>query len=61
VRDFQSLANKDDESLAKYKALELEIEHLLRVVVSQDIKSIVQNNSVVDTSNLQTELKCTKE
>ncbi|GJT70166.1 hypothetical protein Tco_1029452 [Tanacetum coccineum] len=33
VRDFQSLANKDDESLAKYKALELEIERLLRVVI----------------------------
>ncbi|GJX54144.1 hypothetical protein Tco_0282513 [Tanacetum coccineum] len=29
---------------------------LLRAVVSQDIMSIVQSNSVVDTSNLQTEL-----
>ncbi|GJW38444.1 retrovirus-related pol polyprotein from transposon TNT 1-94 [Tanacetum coccineum] len=38
------------------KALELEIERLLREVVSQDIMSIVQNNSVVDASNLQTEL-----
>ncbi|GJZ75379.1 hypothetical protein Tco_0639844 [Tanacetum coccineum] len=46
-----------DESLAKHKALELEIERLLRAVVSQDIMSIVQNNSVVDTSNLQTELE----
>ncbi|GKA37648.1 retrovirus-related pol polyprotein from transposon TNT 1-94 [Tanacetum coccineum] len=36
---------KADESLAKYKALELEIEHLLRAVVSQDIMSIVQNPS----------------
>ncbi|GKC60901.1 hypothetical protein Tco_1088499, partial [Tanacetum coccineum] len=57
VRDFQSLAKEADESLAKHKALELEIESLLRVVVSQDIMSIVQNNSVVDTSNLQTELE----
>ncbi|GJT25968.1 hypothetical protein Tco_0895905 [Tanacetum coccineum] len=50
-----------DESLAKHKALELEIERLLRAIVSQDIMSIVQSNSVVDTSNLQTELKRTKE
>ncbi|GKE80771.1 hypothetical protein Tco_1550771, partial [Tanacetum coccineum] len=61
VRDFQSLANEADESIAKPKALELEIERLLRAVVSQDIMSIVQNNSVVDTSNLQTELEPTKE
>ncbi|GJX59038.1 hypothetical protein Tco_0290428 [Tanacetum coccineum] len=61
VRDFQSPANEADESLAKHKALELEIERLLRAVVSQDIMSIVQNNSVVDTSNLQTELERTKE
>ncbi|GJQ99582.1 putative ribonuclease H-like domain-containing protein [Tanacetum coccineum] len=45
-----------DDSLAKHKALELEIERLLRAVVSQDIMSIVQNPSVVDTLNLQTEL-----
>ncbi|GJT52543.1 retrovirus-related pol polyprotein from transposon TNT 1-94 [Tanacetum coccineum] len=50
-----------DESLAKHKALELEIEHLLRTIVNQDILSIVQSNSVIDTSNLQTELDCTKE
>ncbi|GJW12456.1 hypothetical protein Tco_1578283 [Tanacetum coccineum] len=43
------------------KALELEIKRLLKAVVSQDIMSIVQNNSVQDTSNLQTELECTKE
>ncbi|GJX88526.1 retrovirus-related pol polyprotein from transposon TNT 1-94 [Tanacetum coccineum] len=61
VRDFKSLAKEVDESLAKHKALELEIECLLRAVVSQDIMSIVQNNSVVDTSNLQTELERTKE
>nr|GEY48714.1 retrovirus-related Pol polyprotein from transposon TNT 1-94 [Tanacetum cinerariifolium] len=34
VGDFKSLAKEADESLAKYKALELEIESLLRAVVS---------------------------
>ncbi|GKA41507.1 hypothetical protein Tco_0734167 [Tanacetum coccineum] len=61
VRDFKSLAKEVNESLAKHKALEFEIERLLRVVVSQDIMSIVQSNSVVDTINLQTELDRTKE
>nr|GEX28930.1 retrovirus-related Pol polyprotein from transposon TNT 1-94 [Tanacetum cinerariifolium] len=61
VGDFKSLAKEADESLAKQKALELEIERLLRAVVSQDIMTIVQNASVVDTSNLQTELERTKE
>ncbi|GJW32502.1 hypothetical protein Tco_0052534 [Tanacetum coccineum] len=42
-------------------SLEYEIECLLRVVVSQDIMSIVQSDSAVDTSNLQTELERTKE
>ncbi|GJS04592.1 retrovirus-related pol polyprotein from transposon TNT 1-94 [Tanacetum coccineum] len=60
VRDFQSLAKEADESLTKHKSLEWEIERLLRAVVSQDIMSIVQNNSVVDTSNLQTELELQK-
>nr|GEX11825.1 copia protein [Tanacetum cinerariifolium] len=46
---------------AKHKALELEIEHLLRAVVSHDIMSVMQNNSVGETSNLQTELERTKE
>ncbi|GKA05388.1 hypothetical protein Tco_0684508 [Tanacetum coccineum] len=57
VRDFKSLAKEADESIAKQKALELEIERLLRAVVSQDIMSIVQNPSVVDSSNLQTKLE----
>nr|GEX54396.1 ribonuclease H-like domain-containing protein [Tanacetum cinerariifolium] len=57
VRDFKSLAKEADESLAKHKALELEIKRLLRAVVSQDIMSVMQNNSVVDSSNLQTELE----
>nr|GEZ26210.1 retrovirus-related Pol polyprotein from transposon TNT 1-94 [Tanacetum cinerariifolium] len=39
------------------KALELEIKRLLKAVVSQDIMIIVQNESVVDTSDLQTELE----
>nr|GEU82286.1 integrase, catalytic region, zinc finger, CCHC-type, peptidase aspartic, catalytic [Tanacetum cinerariifolium] len=59
VGDFKSLAKEADESLAKHKELELEIERLLRAVVSQDIMSIVQKTSVVDTSNLQTELEHT--
>nr|GEU43223.1 hypothetical protein [Tanacetum cinerariifolium] len=61
VGDFKSLAKEADESLAKHKALELEIERLLRAVVSQDIMYVVQNNSVNETSNLQTELERTKE
>nr|GEU61248.1 hypothetical protein [Tanacetum cinerariifolium] len=58
---FKSLEKEADESLAKHKALELEIERLLRAVVSQEIISVVQNNSVGVTSNLQTELERTKE
>nr|GEX54550.1 hypothetical protein [Tanacetum cinerariifolium] len=61
VGDFKSLAKEADDSLAKHKALELEIEHLLRAVVSQDIMSVVQKASVVPTSNLQTELERMKE
>nr|GFA31753.1 integrase, catalytic region, zinc finger, CCHC-type, peptidase aspartic, catalytic [Tanacetum cinerariifolium] len=57
VGDIKSLANEADASLAKHKALELEIERLLKAVVSLDIIIIVQNESVVDTSNLQTELE----
>ncbi|GKC65187.1 hypothetical protein Tco_1097785 [Tanacetum coccineum] len=52
VRDFKSLANKADESIAKHKALEFKIERLLRVVFSQDTMSIVQNPTVVETSDL---------
>nr|GFA16238.1 hypothetical protein [Tanacetum cinerariifolium] len=61
VGDFRSLAKEADESLAKHKALELEIERLLKAVVSQDIMSVVQNNYVGKTSNLLTELERTKE
>nr|GEV95063.1 hypothetical protein [Tanacetum cinerariifolium] len=35
VQDFKSLAKKADESLAKHKALELEIERLLRAVIER--------------------------
>ncbi|GJT23725.1 hypothetical protein Tco_0893662 [Tanacetum coccineum] len=59
--ETKSLAKEVDESLAKHKVLEYEIERLLRAIFSQDIMSIVQNNSVVDTSNLQIELDRTKE
>nr|GFA21642.1 hypothetical protein [Tanacetum cinerariifolium] len=61
VGDFKSLAKEADDSLAKHKALELEIEHLLKAVVGQDIMIFVQNESVVDTSDLQTELERMKE
>nr|GEZ34455.1 hypothetical protein [Tanacetum cinerariifolium] len=61
VGDFKSFANEADASLAKHKALEFEIERLLKAVVSQDIMIIVQTKSVVDTSDLQTELERTKE
>nr|GEY93524.1 hypothetical protein [Tanacetum cinerariifolium] len=52
VGDFKSLAKEHNDCLAKHKALELEIECLLRAVVSHDIMSVVQNNSVGETSNL---------
>nr|GFC74076.1 hypothetical protein [Tanacetum cinerariifolium] len=57
VGDFRSLPKEADSSLAKHKLLELEIKRLLKAVVSQDIISVVQNASVVDTSDLQTELE----
>nr|GEW40408.1 ribonuclease H-like domain-containing protein [Tanacetum cinerariifolium] len=61
VGDFKSLAKEAHESLAKHKALELEIEHLLRAVFNQDIMPVMQKTSVVDTSNLQTELESYKD
>nr|GFC97386.1 hypothetical protein [Tanacetum cinerariifolium] len=61
VGDFKYLAKEADASFAKHKILEMDIERLLKAVVSQDIISVVQNASVVDTSDLQTELECTKE
>ncbi|GJW66659.1 hypothetical protein Tco_0121083 [Tanacetum coccineum] len=50
-----------DESHDKISILEKEIERLWRVVVSQDIMSIVQRPTIIETSNLQTELERTKE
>nr|GEV77863.1 hypothetical protein [Tanacetum cinerariifolium] len=61
VGDFKSLAKEADESLAQQKILELEIERLLKAVVSHDIINVMQKESVVDTSDLQTELERTKE
>nr|GFC75017.1 hypothetical protein [Tanacetum cinerariifolium] len=61
VEDFKSLANEAGASLAKHKALELEIERLLKPVASQDIMNIVRKASVVDTSDIQTELERTRE
>nr|GFA69721.1 hypothetical protein [Tanacetum cinerariifolium] len=61
VGDFTSLAKEADESLAKHKALELKIKHLLRAILSQDIIYVVQKEYVVDTSDLQTKLERTKE
>nr|GEW05189.1 hypothetical protein [Tanacetum cinerariifolium] len=61
VRDFKSLAKEADESLDKQKYLKLEIERLLKVSVSHDIMSIVQNGFVDVPSDLQTELDRTKE
>nr|GFA09260.1 hypothetical protein [Tanacetum cinerariifolium] len=60
VGDYKSLANEADASLAKHKALKLEIECLLNAIVSQDIMIFVKNESVVDTSDLQTELEHTR-
>nr|GFA65636.1 hypothetical protein [Tanacetum cinerariifolium] len=57
VTEQKDTTNEADESLAKHKALEHEIERLLRAVVSQDIMSIMQSPTVVESSNLQTELK----
>nr|GEX79332.1 hypothetical protein [Tanacetum cinerariifolium] len=61
VQDFRSLAKEADSSLDKITVLEKENKHLLRAVVSQDIMSIVQSPSVVETFELQTELERTKE
>ncbi|GJU03687.1 hypothetical protein Tco_1114025 [Tanacetum coccineum] len=44
VRDFKSLVKEADESLAKHKALEYEIEHLLKAVVSEQ-KDTTQGTS----------------
>nr|GEW90101.1 hypothetical protein [Tanacetum cinerariifolium] len=59
--DFKYLTKEGDQSLTKHKTLEIEIERLLKAVVSQDIMPVVQKESVVDTSNLQTDLEHTKE
>ncbi|GKF51418.1 hypothetical protein Tco_0147885, partial [Tanacetum coccineum] len=57
VREFKSLAKQADESLDKITVLEKENEHFLRTVISQDIISIMQNTTIVETSDIQTELE----
>ncbi|GJY47170.1 hypothetical protein Tco_0436233 [Tanacetum coccineum] len=59
-REFKSLAEEADESLNKITVLKKN-ERLLRAVVSQDIMSIVQRPTIVETSDLQTKLEHTKE
>nr|GEV14209.1 hypothetical protein [Tanacetum cinerariifolium] len=61
VLDFKSLAKEADESLDKQKSLELKIKRLLKVSVSHDIMSIMQNGLVDVPSDLQTELDRMKE
>ncbi|GKE46551.1 hypothetical protein Tco_1477809, partial [Tanacetum coccineum] len=61
VRDFKPLAKEADESLDKITFWKTENKRLLRVVVSQDIMSIVQRPTIVETSDLQTELEHTNE
>ncbi|GJY03768.1 retrovirus-related pol polyprotein from transposon TNT 1-94 [Tanacetum coccineum] len=45
VRDFKYLAKEADESLAKHKALEFEIEHLLRAVVKRFENCIIKKEN----------------
>nr|GEU87662.1 hypothetical protein [Tanacetum cinerariifolium] len=59
VRYFKSLAKEADDSLDKIMVLEKENDLLLRAVVSYDIMSIVQRPTVVEISDLQTELERT--
>ncbi|GJZ52685.1 putative ribonuclease H-like domain-containing protein [Tanacetum coccineum] len=54
---INQLSEEADASLDTHKALEFEIERLLRVVVSRDIMFIVQRPTVVESSDLQTELE----
>ncbi|GJV71726.1 hypothetical protein Tco_1491721 [Tanacetum coccineum] len=57
VRDFKSLTKEADKSLTKHKALELEIERLLRAVVSEQ-KDITKGTSVnTKFANQSTERK----
>nr|GFA75286.1 integrase, catalytic region, zinc finger, CCHC-type, peptidase aspartic, catalytic [Tanacetum cinerariifolium] len=59
VGDFKSIAKESNDSLAKHKALELEIERLLKAVVSQDIMIIVQNelqSNIYKNAKLRTQL-----
>nr|GEZ99114.1 retrovirus-related Pol polyprotein from transposon TNT 1-94 [Tanacetum cinerariifolium] len=59
--DFKSLVKETNESLAKQKALELEIERLLRAIASQDILSVVQKTSVDNTHDTSANTKFAKQ
>nr|GEV75125.1 retrovirus-related Pol polyprotein from transposon TNT 1-94 [Tanacetum cinerariifolium] len=61
LKNLNLLQKKLMNLLLSTRHLELEIKRLLRAVVSQNIMSAEQNNSVGETSNLQTELQRTKE
>ncbi|GJV16175.1 hypothetical protein Tco_1361498 [Tanacetum coccineum] len=61
VRGLKISSKEAEESLLSTRHWKMEIERPLEAFVSQDIMSIVQNPSVVDSSNLQTELDRTKE
>nr|GEW89287.1 integrase, catalytic region, zinc finger, CCHC-type, peptidase aspartic, catalytic [Tanacetum cinerariifolium] len=54
IEEADGSAEEADASLAKHKILEMDIDRLMKAVVSQDIISVLQNASVVDTSDLQT-------
>nr|GEY52680.1 retrovirus-related Pol polyprotein from transposon TNT 1-94 [Tanacetum cinerariifolium] len=58
VEETRALYDSLYQNLAiEVEKVNTEIERLLRAVVSQDIMSVVQNNSVGETSHLQTELE----
>nr|GFC30351.1 hypothetical protein [Tanacetum cinerariifolium] len=50
VRDFKSLANEADASLTKYKALELEIERLLKAVLFKKVSDQKDNTQVTSAN-----------
>nr|GEW59642.1 retrovirus-related Pol polyprotein from transposon TNT 1-94 [Tanacetum cinerariifolium] len=60
IPEPQQVPQNNNNVISEHKALELEIKRLLKAAVSQDIISVVQNKSVVDTSVLQTELEHTR-
>ncbi|GKD34462.1 hypothetical protein Tco_1249971 [Tanacetum coccineum] len=57
VRDFKSLAKEADESLAKHKALEFEIERILRAFVSEQKDTTKGTSTNTKFANQSTERK----